>query len=126
VETPIVTRRATVEDLDTLLADVQAGFGSESSGSLTSGQLFVLPAGSWAIAGGPAHGPIDWWYGSDLGSAKSSAAFPQLLPRSTLRVSQRTYPSGNRMATGTVSRFNDEKGSEFVIRRAGVRAANSN
>jgi cold shock CspA family protein len=30
------------------------------------------------------------------------------------------------MATGTVNRFKDDKGSGFVIRRADVRAANSN
>jgi cold shock protein len=32
----------------------------------------------------------------------------------TLRVSQRTYPGGTKMATGTVKWFSDEKGFGFI------------
>jgi len=37
-----------------------------------------------------------------------------LLPSSTLRVSPCTYPGGNKMATGTVKWFSDDKGYGFI------------
>src|SRR5258705_3945981 len=53
-------------------------------------------------------------HGSSIRSAKEVSRVPQLLPFSTLRVSQCTNPEGKNMATGTVKWFNDDKGFGFI------------
>jgi hypothetical protein len=60
---------------------------------------------------------LDWCYRSNVRSTNAVAArraLPQSLPRSTLRVSQCKYPEGNEIATGTVTRFNDDQGFGFI------------
>jgi hypothetical protein len=73
-----------------------------------------------------ATGPIDWSYGSGLGSAEKQC--PRFRSRclAAPSASRSAHTGANRMAAETVIRVNDEKGFGIVIRRADLRTANSN